>query len=78
MIIHGGIDDEDEKILNDSYILDLNNLNWTKSDLKGKSYFLAYHASTLVVQSEKRTHPQVNAYKFPEILTIKSSSKKVT
>jgi hypothetical protein len=77
MIIHGGIDDEDEKILNDCFILDLINMNWTKADIKGKLYSLAYHASSLVVQSEIRTHQHVNVYKFPEILSIKSDSKKV-
>ena len=78
MMIHGGIDDEEEKILNDSYILDLLTFTWSKADIKSTKIFsLAYHASTLVLQAEKRDHPQVTVYKVPDLPSSKTGIKKV-
>lgn len=78
MLIHGGIEEDEDKILNDSYILDLQTFNWTKSDIKPtKTFSLAYHASTLVLQAEKRDHPQVTVYKFPDLPSSKTGIKKV-
>lgn len=79
MLIHGGVDEEDEKVLSDSYILDLVTYNWSKADIKtNRSYHLAYHASTVVLTSDKKDHPHVSVYKFPDMPSSKSTIKRVS
>ena len=72
MFIHGGKSDED-KILNDSFLLNLNTpMKWTKCNIKTniESPYLAFHSCTLVVSSDVLYNPKFNIYKFPEQTTI--------
>ena len=67
MLVYGGVDEFDN-ILNDIWILDLNNLIWTRIDVLNNKImpFLVFHSSTLVLKSEKKNHPLMNIFKFPE------------
>ena len=78
MVVYGGIDDEGH-LLDDLWVLDLNlSMRWNYIEVKGiKQKALAHHCSTLVLSSEKRNHPLLNIFKFPDLplgrTTIKGS-----
>lgn len=70
MFIHGGIDDKEDKLLNDFWLLDLDRMKWISVEFKGyQPPPLAYHSSSLVVTSDKRLNTNFHIYKFPEAPT---------
>ena len=91
MIIQGGISDNNE-VLNDCFILNLNNLNnnnninnekWSKCQIsnKQKSPFLFGHSACLIIPKDIRNHSKFSIYHYPDfymsiLLEKKKDSKK--
>ena len=76
MFINGGID-ENGNILHDSWLLNYTSFRWEEVLIKPntKTYPLAHHASTLVVNSDKKYNLNFNIYQPHEGLGMKSSKK---
>lgn len=67
IIIHGGVN-EDNKILNDSFVLSTSPLRWTELNYSefSSSPALMGHASAVVLPSEIKYNHRTNIYKFPD------------
>ena len=67
MLIHGGIN-ENGKILNDTYLLNVNQLKWHKCVIDKYCYCpkLLGHACSLVVPLSYLYNPKFNIYNYPE------------
>ena len=68
MFIHGGIDENGE-VLDDSYLLTLNNLNWNKASvmlilIPPK---LSYHSCCLVISSKLLNNQRFSIYSIPDL-----------
>ena len=72
MLIHGGIN-ENGKVLNDSYLLNINKLKWNKCIIDKNCYWpkLYGHASSLVIPLACLLNPKFNIYSFPQNEAIK-------
>ena len=77
MLIHGGIN-ENGKVLNDTYLLSVNQLKWHKCIMDKNSYSpkLCGHACSLVVPLSYLYNPKFNIYNFPENENIKKKVMK--
>ena len=66
MFIYGGID-EDNRYLNDYYILNYHPLKWSVPIINRTVDIpcLAYHSCCLVIQKEVRDHPKFSIYEIP-------------
>ena len=61
MFIYGGIDDNENKLLSDFWLMILNNYNWISLETKGKKPPpLSFHCSTLVLTNDNKTNPKLN------------------
>ncbi len=79
MLIHGGID-ENDNILSDVCLLEFSPVcSWSKAEFKAgsKPLALANHSSALVVKSDIRDSSNFNIYKFPEITQNSYSNRKL-
>ena len=67
MFIHGGIN-ENGKILNDSYILNINKLKWYKCIMDKNCLWpkLYGHACSLVIPFSNLCNPKFNIYSYPQ------------
>ena len=67
MFIHGGIN-ENGKVLNDAYLLNVNQLKWHKCVIDKYCYCpkLLGHACSLVVPLSYLYNPKFNIYNYPE------------
>ena len=67
MLIHGGIN-ENGKILNDSFILNINKLKWYKCIIDKNSLWpkLYGHACSLVIPFSYLYNPKFNIYSYPQ------------
>jgi len=74
MLIHGGVL-ESGKISNELLMLEFSNLKWNKLEYKGKSPFLAYHCSDVVVENAKTNIQNYYIYKGFANTENKSSHK---
>lgn len=76
MVVFGGIDDTG-MIIDDLCALDLNfTLKWNIIETKGqKQKPLAYHCTSLILSSEKKNHPLLNLFKFPEMPSGRTTIK---
>ena len=72
MFIHGGIN-ENGKVLNDSYILNVHHLKWNKCLIDKNCHCpkLFGHACSLVVPLMYLYNPKFNIYSFPENENVK-------
>ena len=82
MLIHGGIN-EDGKVLNDTYILSLNQLKWHKVIIERNYYNntntapkLYGHACSLVIPLIYLINPKFSIYSFPENDSMKKKTTK--
>ena len=77
MFIHGGIN-ENGKVLNDSYLLNINQLKWNKCIIDKNCYWpkLYGHACSLVIPLSCLFNPKFNIYSFPQNETIKKKTIK--
>lgn len=74
MLIHGGVL-ENGKISNDIAILEFFNLKWNKLEYKGKSPFLAFHCSEVVIENVKTNIKNYHIYKGPNNTENKNGYK---
>jgi hypothetical protein len=74
MLVHGGIL-ETEKTTNEIILLEFSTLQWTSCITKGKSPFLAYHCSELVLENERLNKVTYNIYKGSQLIEGKNSCK---
>ena len=74
MFIYGGIDDEG-RILNDMWALDLIYLKWENISTYKKAPNLAYHSSALVLRNQKKNSPYINLFKFTDLFKRDPSMK---
>lgn len=67
MIIHGGID-ENDNYLDDCYLLNLSPLKWNFCSISTETEHprLAFHSSCVVLPQELKYNPKFNIYKFPD------------
>ena len=79
MLIHGGIDENDE-ILDDTYLLNLNNnLNWSKANIMLNLIppKLSYHSCCFVISSDIVRKYKFTIYKIPNSLSAKALNKRI-
>ena len=78
MIIHGGLDEED-KILDDCYILNLQTVKWAPAiiNLNTPIPKVYGHSSCLVMPNSAIINSTFNAYKCPDIDYISKKEKKI-
>ena len=76
MLVYGGLDKAD-CFLSCVYLLDLVNYSWNKAEIKGSYKGVAYHSSTLVLSREKKEHPNLHIYRFPELPNAKNTNNSV-
>jgi len=62
MFIHGGIL-ENGKITNEVALLEFGNLKWNRIEFRGKSPFLAFHTSDVVLENAKNNIKNFHIYK---------------
>ena len=67
MLIHGGLDENGE-ILDDCFVLNLNNLKWFNTCLSSLCFSpkLAFHSCCLVASKEILRSQKINLYKLPD------------
>ena len=67
-LIHGGISEFNDEIVNDIHILNINNFKWStlQLNLNTSSPYLYGHACSLVIPFELRYHIRLSVYNFPE------------
>ena len=72
MFIHGGINEEG-KILDDSYLFNIQTLTWNKCIIDQLCHYpkLYGHACSIVIPSNILYNPKFNAYLFPEYDNVK-------
>ena len=79
MLIHGGVDENDE-ILDDSYLLNLtNNLIWSKTSIMPILIppKLAYHSCCLVITSDILYNNKFNIYRIPNSFIAKKLNSRI-
>ena len=79
MLIHGGVDENDE-ILDDSYLLNLtNNLIWSKTSIMPILIppKLAYHSCCLVIASDILYNNKFNIYRIPNSFIAKKLNSRI-
>lgn len=69
MITLGGFDNDSDEIIDELWILDLNNITWNKPEIKGEGFKkgIANHSSTIIISKERLFHPNLNINHFPDV-----------
>ena len=77
MLIHGGID-EDNEILDDTYLLNLNQLKWASPSLSpyGPAPKVFGHSSCLVIPHSILNNNKFNIYRYPDLDYYNKNPKK--
>ena len=77
MLIHGGID-EDNEILDDTYLLNMNQIKWVSPSLSpyGPSPKVFGHSSCLVIPYAVLNNNKFNIYKYPDLDYYNKNPKK--